>query len=108
MLIDIAFYIIGIIVWAVYFLFAAISYLIPVETIPALNNFFGYAGYLQGYLPVVAVPSYSGLVHTVGILDLIVWSINIFIAYFTIKLILFVYSLFRGKHHELPKAHESK
>ncbi len=88
---DIIFAVIGVLFNILAALLGSLNLILPPEIFTAIGNFIGYAGYLQGFLPIYKVPSYSGLVATVGILDITRFMFVFLIFWYSAKLVLWCF-----------------
>lgn len=78
---------------ALQYILSLVTFAIPVEVQTALSQLFGYVNYLNGYLPLWADPTASGLHRTVGIMTIFGWGLTIIILIQIFKVSLFVLRL---------------
>jgi len=107
---DVFIFIIASFVQIIATILSAISFLIPSSVQTALAEWLGYLGYLQGVFPIVPTPSMTGLAQTVGVLTVVGWALQLLVAWYLVKLALFVFHLvpFVGKHVEIPGSQKHK
>lgn len=104
MITDILVLIIGGFVQLVVFLFSAITFFIPTQFATAISEFVGHLRYAQGIMPIVPDPSMTGLASNTGIMTILGWALGFIAAWYTLKLVLFTFSIipWLGRHIHLP------
>lgn len=106
MIIAMFYYFVGAVLNIIFSLFSVISYVFPAGFQTALHNIFGQLIYAQGILPIYAIPGYSGLTSTMGIMDILGYAIIFMSGWYLVKFTLWIVSFlpFLGKANTLPKA----
>lgn len=110
MITDIILFIVGLFVWTISQLFGFIEYALPQPIFDAITTAFGYVRMADGLLPLLPDPTLSGLPSTMGLLTIVGWTLQFIVAFYLIKLLLFVVGLipFFGKKISLPQATEGE
>jgi len=107
MLVDIFLFLVGVFLHIVSGLFSLLSWPIPAAFQTAVSEWLGYLGYLQGIFPIVPDASMSGLAHSIGLLTIVGYGLQVIALWYTIRILLFVLALIPGigKHLDLPTAY---
>lgn len=106
MITDIFISIFGFIILSITKTLGLVDFIVIPQFNEALGDLFGYFGYLQGIIPVVADPSMSGLASTIGALDVVNWGLRFVLALYTVKFVLWFFHILPVigiKQKELPK-----
>lgn len=89
---------------ALIFLLKIIPFFIPTSWQTAITSIFAYFGYFQGWLPIYADPTATGLWASIGIMNILGYFLSALTAMFLLKGAIMVLHLFSlGKIHlKLP------
>lgn len=105
MITDVILFVVGLFIWTISKLFGLIEYAIPDTVETAVNQIFDYVRSVNGLLPMLPDSDLSGFASTIGLLTIGGYMLQFIVAWYLIKLILFVFALIPwfGKHVEIPK-----
>jgi len=85
---------------------AVLTFFIPTVIQNAIGEYISYARYIDGVLPMLPHPEMSGIVHSIGLLNLFAYALQFVYAMFSIKVILWFVGYLPWLNHpdiELPK-----
>lgn len=106
MILDILFFVIGLILNLFSALLNFVQFVIPDAWQTAIHTAVGYAGYLQGWLPIYPNTSATGLWHDVGIMTILGWAISLWIGLYLVEFIVMLIKFIPFFGHSVKLPHQ--